>query len=173
MFLSAVIMPSHFTRAKSNVKKLWTNAPKPGPATSSAPLPVPAQPAPEPTRSPPQLTPSPLATELGTLPLPSLQEKIWNQAYDELRANEPKVVDAFEKIVSAELRRDETSAESADRVTNDMTTNREARSHQMRQFVQTSLPSPRLLNGLCQVAIGQISRTVWMARSKRSSYILN
>jgi hypothetical protein len=100
---------------------------------------VPAPPAPEPTQPPQQATPSPLAAELETLPLPSLQEKIWNKTYDELRANEPKVVDAFEKIVSAELRRDETSAKSADRVTNDVTTNREARLHQMRQFVQNGI----------------------------------
>jgi len=100
---------------------------------------VPAPPAPEPTQPPQQATPSPLAAELETLPLPSLQEKIWNKTYDELRANEPKVVDAFEKIVSAELRRDETSAKSADRVTNDVTTDREARLHQMRQFVQNGI----------------------------------
>lgn len=48
-------------------------------------------------------------------------------------------MDAFEKIVSAELRLIAASAGSADRVENDVATNREARLHQMRQFVQDGL----------------------------------
>jgi hypothetical protein len=33
----------------------------------------------------------------------SLQARLWNQAYDELKADEPKIVDAYEKFLSTEL----------------------------------------------------------------------
>ncbi len=101
---------------------------------------MPTQLASEPIiRPPPQGTPSPLATELETLPLPRLQEKIWTQAYNDLRAKEPELVEAFEKIISTKLQLTEASAESAGRTGNDVTINQEARSHQMRQLVQDGL----------------------------------
>ncbi|KAL6408691.1 hypothetical protein AUP68_07635 [Ilyonectria robusta] len=32
-----------------------------------------------------------------------LRERLWNQAYDGLKADEPEIVDAFEKLLSTEL----------------------------------------------------------------------
>lgn len=98
-----------------------------------------AQSIPEPSRPPPLGVSSPPATEPEPSPLPSLQEKIWNQAYDDARTIEPKLVERFEKLVFAELHRNETSAEFVDRTENEMKTNRKVGSHQMRQFVQDGL----------------------------------
>ncbi|OAQ57699.1 nacht and wd domain-containing protein [Pochonia chlamydosporia 170] len=62
--------------------------------------------------SPPLVTTLKSAAEAATsLPdvapsqtsLSSLQERLWNQAYDELKASEPKAVDAYETILSNEL----------------------------------------------------------------------
>lgn len=134
-------MPLHLpSKVRSGARKLKeVAARKPGQATISPTVPsVPASPVPEPSRPPPQTTPSRLV-EFETLPLPSLQEKIWSEAYDKLLENEPKVVDAFDKIVSAELRRYKTSADAAELLGNDVISNREARSRQMREYVQDGL----------------------------------
>jgi N-terminal domain of NWD NACHT-NTPase len=56
-----------------------------------------------------------------------------------LRAKEPELVEAFEKVISTELQLKETNDEYADRTGNNVTINREARSHQMRQLVQDGL----------------------------------
>jgi hypothetical protein len=137
-------MSSHLLSGfKSKAKKLLKVAARePGPDSSSPTASsMPTQPALEAaTRPSPQATHSPPAsTDPETSPLPNLQERIWNQAYDELKANEPKVVGAFEKIVSAELRRNEMSHESTDRTENDMTGSREARSHQLQQLIRDGL----------------------------------
>ncbi|KAH6871193.1 hypothetical protein B0T10DRAFT_261507 [Thelonectria olida] len=42
--------------------------------------------------------------------LPSLQERLWNQAYDELKASAPKVVGAYEAILSARLGRNDSAS---------------------------------------------------------------
>jgi hypothetical protein len=42
-----------------------------------------------------------------TSQLPSLQERLWNEAYDDLQKTEPQVVKAFEKIIAIQLDQNE------------------------------------------------------------------
>ncbi|EXM12355.1 hypothetical protein FOTG_19144, partial [Fusarium oxysporum f. sp. vasinfectum 25433] len=82
--------PRWFEKVESKTKKLLSHsAPPPSPSpTPSQPASAPAaRPTPQPTPSPPTLT------DAETSPLPSLQERLWNQAYDELKASEPKLVE--------------------------------------------------------------------------------
>ncbi|CAM1509539.1 Fc.00g032780.m01.CDS01 [Cosmosporella sp. VM-42] len=43
-------------------------------------------------------------------PLQSLHERLWNQAYDELEENEPKVVEAYERILSTNFHGDDSES---------------------------------------------------------------
>src|SRR5271154_4658077 len=60
---------------------------------------------------------SPAPTASGAQPTTSdtvhsssdLTERLWNRAYDKLKANEDKWVDAYERILSRELRGDDSS----------------------------------------------------------------
>ncbi|KFA81663.1 hypothetical protein S40288_09150 [Stachybotrys chartarum IBT 40288] len=94
-------------------------------SSSPQPLPAPSQLAAKPAATPAvQVTSQPLPSpttskDINTRTPPNLQERIWNQAYDNLKESEPKVVDAFERILSAELQPNE--------------------SHQMQQLVQNGL----------------------------------
>ncbi|KAL6352385.1 hypothetical protein LRP88_14152 [Fusarium phalaenopsidis] len=73
------------------------------------------------------------------MPLPTLQERLWNQAYDELKANEPKLVEAYEKILSAELHRNGPSSIASEPAKNEITSARGTRCRQMQQLVQEGL----------------------------------
>lgn len=125
-------MAPFLLRAKSKAQRLFG---VPGRDSGSATSPIrsymSAQSVPEPSQPPPLGVSSPPATEPEPSPLSSLQEKIWNQAYDDARTIEPKLVERFEKLVFAELHRNEISAEFVDRT--------EIGSHQMREFVQDGL----------------------------------
>ncbi|GKU14611.1 unnamed protein product [Fusarium langsethiae] len=73
------------------------------------------------TRSTSQPTPSPLTlTDSETSPLPNLQEQLWNQAYDELNASEPKLVDTYEKILSAGLHGNDPSSVTCESTQNEI-----------------------------------------------------
>ncbi|KAH6977632.1 hypothetical protein EDB80DRAFT_264764 [Ilyonectria destructans] len=90
--------------------------------------------------SPPQPTPSPpISTDSNTSPLPSLQERLWNQAYDELKAGEPKLVEAYERILSAELCRNDSTSVASRPTENEIGRSRDTRRHQMQQLVQAGL----------------------------------
>ncbi|KAH7186864.1 hypothetical protein DER44DRAFT_184096 [Fusarium oxysporum] len=139
-------MPSHLlngAKAKAKVEKLRKSATREPSLATSSPMhsSVPTQPASEvTTRPPPQAPRSPLtSTEPETSPLSNLQEQIWNQAYDELKRNEPKIVEAFEKIVFAELCGHETSPEFAERTGKEVMSDQTSRSHKMRQLIQDGL----------------------------------
>lgn len=127
-----------FERAKSKARNLYrVTTQESSSATSSVLSSVPTQPAPGTlTQEPPD---TPRTTETGPLPLRRLQEKIWTQAYDDLRQKEPKIVQAFENSVSTELEQCGTSSESIDRTEHEPTTEREVRSRQMYQLVQNGL----------------------------------
>ncbi|KAH8646435.1 hypothetical protein BGZ61DRAFT_65069 [Ilyonectria robusta] len=130
-------------KAKSKARRLLQPAPQdsasaPSPATSS---PTPSRPPSElATRPTSQPTPSPpTSTDSKTSPLPSLQERLWNQAYDELKASEPKVVEAYEKILSAELCRNDSTSVASRPTENEIGRIRETRCRQMQQLVQEGL----------------------------------
>ncbi|KAL6406189.1 hypothetical protein AUP68_10357 [Ilyonectria robusta] len=92
-----------------------------------------APPSPQPTPSPP------ISTDSNTSPLPSLQERLWNQAYDELKVGEPKLVEAYERILSAELCRNDSTSVASRPTENEIGRSRDTRRHQMQQLVQAGL----------------------------------
>lgn len=69
----------------------------------------------------------------------SLQARIWNQAYDELKVNESKVVGTYEKLLTAELRRDISTSTNASSQGNEIEQAPEGRWRQMEQLVQAGL----------------------------------
>ncbi|KKF97007.1 Vegetative incompatibility protein HET-E-1 [Ceratocystis platani] len=74
---------------------------------------------------------SPLPAEPESVSLPSLQEKIWQQAYSNLRSEEPGLVKAFEKIILSELQPGTNTATSTNRI--------EVTSLQMQQLIQIGI----------------------------------
>ncbi|KAH7230632.1 uncharacterized protein BKA55DRAFT_696559 [Fusarium redolens] len=129
-----------FKKVKPKIRKLRPAAPQesalaPSPQT---PSPTPSRPASQPTTRPTsQPTPSPpTSTDSDTSPLPTLQERLWNQAYDELKASEPKLVEAYERILSAELHRNDSSSITSEPTENKIGRTRETRCRQMQQLVQ-------------------------------------
>lgn len=54
-----------------------------------------------PATPPPAVRPMPLT--LRTTPLPGLQARLWNDAYDSLGIKEPKLVNGYERIISSKL----------------------------------------------------------------------
>ncbi|KAH7302809.1 hypothetical protein B0I35DRAFT_384701, partial [Stachybotrys elegans] len=135
--------PGLFEKAKSKARRLLHAAPQESASAPSPPTPspTPSQPASEPaTRPTSQPTPSPpTSTDSKTSPLPNLQERLWNQAYDELKASEPKLVDTYEKILSAGLCRNDSTSAASRPTENEIGRTRETRCRQMQQLVQEGL----------------------------------
>lgn len=131
-----------FERAKSKARSLYREtARESSSATSPLLSTVPTQPAPRPTNQPPP--DAPRTIEIEPLPLHRLQEKIWGQAYDNVRLKEPKILQAFEKTVSLELEQSGTSFDSADQTECEPTTDGAVRSCQMHQLVRNGLDRTR------------------------------
>ncbi|KAF6525555.1 hypothetical protein HZS61_011350 [Fusarium oxysporum f. sp. conglutinans] len=128
--------PRWFGKVESKAKKLLSPS-----APSPSPSPTPSQPASEPAARPTsQPTPSPpTSTDSETSPLPNLQERLWNQAYDELKASEPKLVEAYEKILSVGLHRKDPSSVTCESTENEIEGARETRCRQMQQLVRDGL----------------------------------
>ncbi|RFN45007.1 nwd1 protein [Fusarium flagelliforme] len=128
--------PRWFEKVESKAKKLLSPS-----APSPSPSPTPSQPASEPAARPTsQPAPSPpTSTDSETLPLPNLRERLWNQAYDELKASEPKLVEAYEKILSVRLHRNDPSSITCESTENEIAGAQETRRHQMQQLVQDGL----------------------------------
>ncbi|KAH7309923.1 hypothetical protein B0I35DRAFT_359209, partial [Stachybotrys elegans] len=85
----------------------------------------------------PQSSPAP--KDINTPPSGSLQERIWNQAYDNLKESELKVVNAFEEILSAKLDPNKSSSADHQPIENNIQKDWKSRSRQMQQLVQTEL----------------------------------
>lgn len=62
----------------------------------------------------------------------TLQNRLWNNAYEELAKSDPKVVDEYEKILSSEL-------QGNDGTSNKIASSRETRDQQMQRLVQIGL----------------------------------
>lgn len=130
-------------KVKSKVKRPQQAAAQEPALTHSPPTPSPA-----PSwaasklaiRAASQPTPSlPTSTESETSPLPSIQERLWNQAYDELKESEAKLVKAYERILSAELDRNDSSFVVSESTEYEIGKTREERCRQMQQLVQGGL----------------------------------
>ncbi|KAI1457056.1 WD40 repeat-like protein [Annulohypoxylon moriforme] len=71
---------------------------------------------PPPTSTPPTLAPLAPSYEEAS-EQPKLQERLWNKAYDDLRSEQPKLVDAYEKLLSSKLRSmDSSSTDEANEI---------------------------------------------------------
>lgn len=88
---------------------------------------------PPPTSSTPATTPQPCSPPSEPSPA-SLQERLWSQAYDELKANRSEIVEAYEKFLSAELQTGGSAMTN-----NNIHPTSEGRQHQMKQLVWAGL----------------------------------
>ncbi|KAM6506996.1 hypothetical protein FALCPG4_018389 [Fusarium falciforme] len=134
--------PSLFEKAKFRTRRFFQAAPQepasaPSPPT---PSPTPSRPVSQPTTQPTsQSTPSPPTSTDSDTSLPSLQERLWNEAYDGLKASEPKLVGAYEKILSAKLHGNDPSSVASEPTNNEIASARGTRCRQMQQLVQAGL----------------------------------
>ncbi|KAL2887982.1 Vegetative incompatibility protein HET-E-1 [Ceratocystis lukuohia] len=119
------VFKSCFQKPKPSTRKSGSATPLTLPTSTSA------QPEPEPARPLLQGASSPLPAEPESVSLPSLQEKIWQQAYSNLRSEEPGLVKAFEKIILSELQPGTNTATSTNRI--------EVTSLQMQQLIQIGI----------------------------------
>ncbi|KAL6409963.1 hypothetical protein AUP68_06370 [Ilyonectria robusta] len=135
--------PRWLEKAKSKIDRPRQAAPQEPASAPSPPTPSPtpsrpaSQPATRPTAQP--TTSPPTSTDSETSRLPSLQERLWNQAYDELKASETKLVEAYERILSAELDRNDSSPVASEPTEHEIGRTREIRCRQMQQLVQEGL----------------------------------
>ncbi|KAF4987184.1 hypothetical protein FGRMN_10500, partial [Fusarium graminum] len=134
--------PALFGKVKSKGRKLLQAAHResstPSPQTLS---PTPSRPssqlAARPTSQP---TPSPhTSTDSDTSSLTSLQERLWNKAYDGLKTSEPKLVGTYEKILSAKLHEDDPSSVASVPTDNGIASAWGPRCRQMQQLIQGGL----------------------------------
>ncbi|KAI1648296.1 uncharacterized protein F4817DRAFT_70175 [Daldinia loculata] len=82
-----------------------------------------------------QLDPPDTTTKVHT----SLQGRLWNEVYDCLKAEQPKLVDAYETLLSRELIEDLSSTDEAVQNNDIDQTNSERRRSQMHRLVQAGL----------------------------------
>ena len=88
----------------------------------------------------PTATSVPIATSDTTSDPLSLPEQLWDRAYNEFRAKEPKLVDAYEKILSCELKEADSSSVALELCENTIEqTNLMTRRSQMERLVQAGL----------------------------------
>jgi hypothetical protein len=95
-----------------------------------------------PTVSPALTTSGAQPTTSDTVPSTSsdLMERLWNRAYDELKANEDKWVDAYERILSRKLKGDDSSSTNLELQENKIEQKNPAkRQQQMSQLVEVGL----------------------------------
>ncbi|KAL2884620.1 Vegetative incompatibility protein HET-E-1 [Ceratocystis lukuohia] len=127
------IFKSPFKKAKLSLRKSGSATPSnlpPPTSTQSTPQPT-GQSTPQPTGRTLQGASSPPPAKPKPVSLPSLQEKIWQQAYSNLESEEPTLVEAFEKIILSQLHPGTTSTTSTDRI--------KVTPRQMKQFVEDGI----------------------------------
>lgn len=118
--------------------KRSSRSPSPSGGTRQDTLPHPAPPQPGPSSSAPapitpesQVSPAVLVV---TAPKDPIRTRIWNSAYDKVKEDEPRLVEAYEKILSAQLGDDNpTPLDGAS--TNVINQDAGARQDQMKQLV--------------------------------------
>ncbi|RYP50301.1 hypothetical protein DL768_004154 [Monosporascus sp. mg162] len=92
--------------------------------------------------SPPPTVTAPQQNSSGSVTFipSSLRGTLWNQAYDKLKVKEPVLVDAYERILSRKLNRDEASLTALEPPRNEMEQeNPEKRRSQMMQLIRLGL----------------------------------
>ncbi|KKF92239.1 Vegetative incompatibility protein HET-E-1 [Ceratocystis platani] len=142
---------SYFRRLKARMRKS-------GSATSSAPSSGLAKLAPGPSPQPPPGTACLPPAEPKPATLPSLQEKIWNQAYNDAASEEPKLVKRFKEIIFSELHPKGPSVESTDRVEDTEITDQNITSSQMLELLTNPITEALSNREGIQYVLG---RTEW------------
>lgn len=87
-------------------------------------------------RGTPSLANSLRPADTPELPSTSLPERLWNEAYDALKADEPHIVEAYEKFLSTELQKDRGSCATS---TENEIEPTERRCHQMERLIHVGL----------------------------------
>lgn len=110
-----------------------------GPASSvHQPVPPRSTVLPPPASQVPTSTTQP--TFSTTSPSPNISERLWNEAYDGLKQKEPKLVDAYERILSRGFEKDDSSPEGSQMDENSIEqTDKDKRWSQMERLVQAGL----------------------------------
>ncbi|KAM9874159.1 hypothetical protein BJF96_g573 [Verticillium dahliae] len=114
-------MPSAWSALKSKFKRRsgQTSPPQPALIISETPS--------QPPSHGPEISPQ------------SLQERLWNQAYDDLKANESKTVEAYEKVLTCELKGGDPASIGFATQENEIEQTRKGRWGQMEQVVRAGL----------------------------------
>lgn len=137
---------------KSKVSK-WKHRHDAQEPSSSAPSPQVSR------TSSPQITPQatsessappPAAVDSKSPSVPTLQEKLWNQAYESLKTNDEHLVKAYEKILSAQLNGEGSNEDQE----NAIGATQDTRSEQMRKLVGSGLERSRKKDAVWQ-GVGQ------------------
>jgi hypothetical protein len=98
----------------------------------------------------------PRPANIPEFPSASLQERLWNEAYDALKADEPKIVEAYEKFLSTELQRDRGSRATT---TENEIEPTERRWHQMERLIHIGLQRTEK-DAAPKQSIGDVLQTV-------------
>ncbi|KAL2885250.1 Vegetative incompatibility protein HET-E-1 [Ceratocystis lukuohia] len=131
---------SIFSKIERYFQKKNTPLRRPDRATSlTASSPVPVRPVPRTARPPSLVVSSPPPTKSEPVLLHTLQEKIWEDAYQRLKSEEPELVKAFESIILSEPQLDETSTEPTDRIEGKVTAELKVTSRQMRKVAEKGI----------------------------------
>jgi hypothetical protein len=119
----------------------------------------------------PHGTPSPAnpprTADFLELPSASLQERLWNQAYDELKAEESAIVDAYEKFLSVQLQEDGRSRATT---TENEIEPTERRWHQMERLINVGLQWTEK-DAAAKQKIGDVLQTVNIVRGMVGSAV--
>lgn len=132
----------------SNALPPPTNTNPNSPQEASIPASSGHQSAPLPTTST-SLTSQP--TTSTTSSSPNVSEHIWNEAYHRLKQTESKLVDAYERILSRELEKDDSGPEGSQMAKNSIEqTDNDKRWSQMEWLVQAGLEKTERESGIKQ-----------------------
>ncbi|KAL2887360.1 Vegetative incompatibility protein HET-E-1 [Ceratocystis lukuohia] len=141
-----------FSKFKRHLQKRKALIAKAGQDTSPTALThVPEQPESGPALSPIQAATSPPPPQPEPIALSTLQERIWENAYEGSRTKEPKLVEAFEKIILSDPLDDETSLEPTNRIEDKATADLKVTSYQMRKVAERGIKRTKKEASLKQV----------------------
>ncbi|KAH6694059.1 NACHT domain-containing protein, partial [Plectosphaerella plurivora] len=130
------------------------------PVQAASPAPPPPTATLKPSAESPAETSSPKSSA-PEISAPNLQGRLWNQAYDGVKADEPKIVEAYERLLS-ELQNDADSALASDK--------HAERERQMEQLVEIGLQRTEKAAALAE-KVGDGLQTVMTVKGLVSSAV--
>ncbi|KAH8203360.1 hypothetical protein TruAng_002455 [Truncatella angustata] len=138
----------------------------------TTPSPTSSQPVPEPvpgTSSQPPASKLSLGADKDSQ-LPNPQERLWHEAYDDLEKNEPKVTQAFEKIIAAKLGQNEPSTQLDQAAEHVITASWKPTTVQMHKLVHDGLDRTEKTASVKQ-GLGNVLQAVQTARVLMNSAV--